>query len=118
MKLVKIAVFALLAAMSAYAFAPQDPLAVGPGMYFLKMDNDRARVMVVKFAPGQSIGVHKHPDHVAYVLQGGRLQINEVGKESATMDIAAGTTLWLPAQSHSAKNVGKTHVKILVVEIK
>jgi hypothetical protein len=34
------------------------------------------------------------------------------------MDIAAGTTLWLPAQSHSAKNVGKTHVKILVVEIK
>lgn len=118
MKLIKVAALALLAAMSAFAFAPQDPLVAGKGNYFLKMDNERARVLVVKFAPGQSIPVHKHPDHIAYIVNGGRLQINEVGKESVTMDLAEGATVWLPAQSHSAKNVGKTHIKILVVELK
>ena len=41
-----------------------------------------------------------------------------VGKEPATMDLATGATLWLPAQSHQATNVGKTHIKIVVVEIK
>ena len=118
MKVIKIAVLAALAAMSAYAYAPQDPLAVGKGMYFLKLDNDRARVMVVKFAPGQSIGMHKHPDHVGYVVQGGKLRIHETGKDPVTMDLVAGTALWLPAQSHEATNVGRTNIKILVVEIK
>jgi quercetin dioxygenase-like cupin family protein len=118
MKLIKIAALLVLAGMSAYAFAPQDPLSVGKGMYFLKMDNDRARVMVVKFAPGQSIGVHKHPDHVAYVAQGGRLRIHEIGRDPVTMDLATGATLWLPAQSHEATNVGRTHIKIVVVELK
>jgi len=50
----------------------QDPMAVGKGIYNLKLNNERVRVFVVKFKPGQSIAVHKHPDHVVHALQGGR----------------------------------------------
>lgn len=109
-----------LAAMAipALAFVPQDPLRVDPSVYHLKLENNRARVFVVTFAPGQSIGVHKHPDHVVYAITGGRLMIHEVGKDPVTMDVAAGATLFLPAQSHSAKNVGKTNMRLLVVELK
>jgi quercetin dioxygenase-like cupin family protein len=97
---------------------PQDPLAVNPTIYNLKLNNDRVRVFVVKFKPGQSIDVHKHPDHVVYAIEGGRLMIHEVGKDPVTMDVATGTTLFLPAQSHSAKNMGKNTMRLLVTDLK
>lgn len=96
----------------------QDPLAVDSSVYHLKLNNDRARVFVVTFRPGQSIGVHKHPDHVVHALKGGKLWIHETGKDPVTMDVPDGATVFLPAQSHAAKNVGKTNMRLLVVEIK
>lgn len=118
----KILTLALLATalplMPNTAGSPQDPMAVDPKIYNLKLDNDRVRVFLVKFKPGQSIGVHKHPDHVVYAVEGGRLMIHEVGKDPVTMDVATGTTLFLPAQSHSAKNMGKNTMRLLVTELK
>jgi len=96
----------------------QDPVRVGPGIYNLKLDNERVRAFVVKFKPGQSIDVHKHPDHLVYAITGGRLTIHEVGKDPATIDVTPGAVLFLPAQSHSAKNVGRKELKLLVVELK
>ena len=118
MKLIKIVLLVFVASLAAYAFTPQDPMAVGKGMYFMKLNNDRVRVMVVKFAPGQSIGMHRHPDHVVYVIQGGRLQVTEEGKDPVTMDAPTGGVLWLPAQAHKGRNVGKTQIKLLVTELK
>lgn len=96
----------------------QDPMAVDSKIYNLKLNNDRVRVFVVKFKPGQSIGVHKHPDHVVHALQGGRLMIHEVGKDPVTINVPTGATMFLPAQSHSAKNMGKTTMRLLVTELK
>lgn len=118
MKVFKIAMLVFVASLAAYAFTPQDPMAVGRGMYFMKLNNDRVRVMVVKFAPGQSIGMHRHPDHVVYAIQGGRLQVDEEGKDRVTMNIPTGAVVWLPAQAHQGKNVGKTQIKLLVTELK
>jgi quercetin dioxygenase-like cupin family protein len=114
----------LLIAASALAIsvtaAPteQDPLHVDSSIYNLKLSNDKVRAFIVQFKPGQSIAVHKHPDHVVHAITGGRIMIHEVGKEPMEMDVAAGTTLFLPAQSHSAKNTGKTTLRLFVVEIK
>lgn len=108
----------LLATLTLSAYSGQDPMRVDPTIYNLKLQNERVRVFVVKFKPGQSIDVHKHPDHVVHALNAGRLMIHEVGKEPATMDVPTGATLFLPAQSHSAKNVGKTTLRLLVVELK
>ncbi len=96
----------------------QDPMRVDPSIYNIKLNNERVRAFVVVFKPGQSIGVHSHPDHVVYSLTSGRLMIHEVGKDPVTMDVPAGTTLFLPAQSHSAKNVGNTTLKLFSVELK
>lgn len=107
-------------ALTAAAAPPpaQDPLAVDPSIYNLKLNNDRVRVFIVLFKPGQEIAVHKHPDHVVHAITSGRLMIHEMGKDPVTMDVPAGATLFLPAQSHSAKNVGKTTLRLLVVELK
>lgn len=116
----KTALAALLAlsAVTTLAFVGQDPKKVDPTIYKQQLENDRVRVFMVTFKPGQSIKVHKHPDHVVHAITSGKIMISEVGKDPATIDVKAGMTLFLPAQSHSAKNMGKTTLKLLVVELK
>lgn len=96
----------------------QDPHKVGPTIYKTKLENKRCRVYEITFKPGASIGMHTHPDHVVYILTPGTLEIVEKGKKPVKLAGKAGDTFYLTAQSHSAKNVGKTTVKALVVELR
>lgn len=119
MNLRPLAVLLLPLTLAGTAAPPaQDPLNVDPSIYNLKLSNERVRAFVVQFKPGQSIAVHKHPDHVVHAITAGRIMIHEVGKDPVEMDVAAGTTLFLPAQSHSAKNTGKTTLRLFVVELR
>ena len=68
--------------------------------------------------PGESFALHTHPDHIAYVLQGGTvaLYIKETGKVD-TINFPTGLGLINGPLSDSGKNIGKTTVKILVADI-
>jgi beta-alanine degradation protein BauB len=119
MKKILSAVFVALGLCSGMAFAQElDPLKVAPGMYSLVFENDRVRVMQVVFKPGESIKKHSHPDHYAYVLEGGQLTINKDNAKPMVADLAAGQVVWITAESHWAKNTGTTPVKLLVNELK
>src|SRR5688572_1025147 len=106
----------VLIAACAIGLHAQDPAKVGPTVYRQKLANERTRVFEITFKPGQSIGMHAHPDHVVYILTKGTLMITEQGKKPITMKGKPGDTFFLPAQKHSAKNVGKTTIKAVVIE--
>ena len=109
-----IAVFAL----GASSAAAQDPAKVATNIYKCTLDNERVRVCEVTFKPGAKIPVHSHPDHVVYVVGGGKLTITGADGKAQDVPLKSGQALWLPAQSHSAVNSGKTEVKLAVVELK
>jgi quercetin dioxygenase-like cupin family protein len=113
----RMSLFLVLMFVATAAFAG-DPLKVGPGIYKPQFENDRLRVMVAEFKPGEMIAMHDHPDHLAYVLSGGKLDITGSDGKVAHFDLAEGESVFLPAQSHSAKNMGMTVVKVLVIELK
>ncbi len=96
----------------------QDPLKVGSNIYKLVLENDQARLLEITFKPGDSIGIHSHPDHFVYIMSGGKLKISVVGGETQVLDLKKGQGVFIPAQSHSAVNVGDTEINGLVVEIK
>jgi beta-alanine degradation protein BauB len=96
----------------------QDPAVVAKSVYHKKLENERVRVFEIVFRPGQAIPMHAHPDHVVYVVTAGTLEITEKGKKPMKLSGKPGDTFFLPAQSHSAKNVGKTSFKAVVVEIR
>lgn len=110
--------FGLSAALLTSGLIAQEPAKVGPTVYRQKLDNERVRVFEITFKPGQKIGMHAHPDHVVYVVQGGKLKIVEEGKKPVTMSLKPGDTVFIPAQKHWAQNVGKTRIKAVVTEIK
>lgn len=81
------------------------------------MENDRVRVVDTLFKPNYKAPMHSHPDHVVYVLKGGRLRVTTSGKANV-FDLKVGQAIFFKAQSHEVENTGKTDVNLLVVELK
>ena len=99
----------LLAATGAHAQAPVTKVT---------LENEKVKVISAEFKPGDITPTHSHPDHVVYVISGGKMEITEQGKQAQTFDFKEGDTMWMPAVTHTVKNIGSTEVKIVVVELK
>ncbi len=95
----------------------KDPLKVAGNVYKLIMENDRVRVLNVTFKPGYKAVMHHHPDHVIYVLKGGKAKITSEGK-SDILDLKTSQAVFLKAQHHEAENIGDSTLELLVVELK
>jgi len=105
------------ATMPAYDPA-MDPLTTGGEM--IKKMSDTLGVKMYEFTvkPGQSWGVHTHPDHTVYVLQGGKmaLYMGEAGKQD-TLTFPTGMALVSGPLTDSGRNIGNTTIKMLVTDI-
>ncbi len=105
----------------ALAIAPpsfaQDPVKVAPGNYNCTLENAQTRLCEFTLGPGGKIPTHSHPNHAVYVLAPGKLRITDDATGKADEhDFKAGQTVWIPAVTHHAENIGDTTLKGLVIE--
>ena len=107
----------LLAALPLAAIA-QDPATVAPTVYKQTLDNERVRVFDVTFKKGATAPRHSHPDHLAYIVTGGKLELTLADGTKQVVDGKPGQTFFLPAQAHSTKNIGNSTVHVIVTELK
>ena len=107
--------FGMLRPVAVFA---QDPLEVGSNVYQLVFENDRVRVMEINFNPRDKISFHSHPDHFVYVLEGGKLTLSYPDGATKDFEGKPGDVVWINAETHGAENVGTTHLRGLVVELK
>ena len=86
----------------------------------IKKLGDTLGVKMYEFTaePGESWALHTHPDHTAYVLQGGKvaLFIKAAGRQD-TLTFPTGMALISGSLSDSGKNIGNTTMKFLVTDI-
>jgi len=68
--------------------------------------------------PGESWALHAHPDHTAYILQGGTvaLFVQATGRQD-TITFPTGMGLIGGPLSDSGKNIGNTPIRFLVTDI-
>ena len=94
-----------------------DPLVVASNVYRFLDENERVRVLEVVFKPGETAKMHHHPEHVAYVLKGGKIRMTAAGKTDE-IEMKAGSVVFLKEGDHEVTNIGNTDVDLLVVELK
>ena len=104
------------------AFAEEtypDQFMVGPDIYHKIFENEKVRASDIAFRPGEAIAMHTHAyDHFVYVLEAGQLTLTQPDGKTAVVDGIVGQLMWIPKESHSAKNTGPTNFRALLVEIK
>lgn len=95
-----------------------DPACTDPDKYKVVFENEHVRVLEYVDHPGDRTTPHAHPDSVMYTLSGFRRRLYDGNGESRDVEIAAGTTGWLPAQRHAGHNIGDTDTHVIFVELK
>lgn len=95
-----------------------DPVTTGGQM--VKRLGDTLGVKMYEFTvkPGESWGLHTHPDHTVYMLEGGKmaLYMQETGRLD-TLTFPTGMALVSGSLTDSGRNVGNTTIKMLVTDI-
>jgi len=95
-----------------------DALKAAPDVYSLIMENERVRVLRIKFKPGQKAVMHSHPNHVICVIKDGKVKITLPDGKASEVTLKAGQAIWMQAGQHSAENIGRTEADNIVVELK
>ena len=94
-----------------------DPVKVEAAFNKVLADTLGVKLHEVTLNPGDSVGMHTHPDFTLYILQGGTLKIYPKGAEPQVLDLQTGMGLIFPTVTHSGKNIGTTTIKLLVSDI-
>jgi quercetin dioxygenase-like cupin family protein len=106
----------LRAGSKSAAPAGKDPAVVGKKNYREIFKNEKVRVLEANLKKGAKIGAHVHPDNLHFVVQGGTMEVTS-GKDKQKFDVTPSQGIFMPAVAHSARNVGKTDIKVVVVEL-
>lgn len=96
-----------------------DPVRVSGGKYKVILENEKVRVLKFVSNPGDSVGMHWHPDHLAYAIKNAqRVRFTSDKGVPEELEIKQGTALWVPGGSHAVQNIGDTEIEELIVELK
>jgi quercetin dioxygenase-like cupin family protein len=90
---------------------------IAPDLYKQLADTLGIRVLEATYKPGDSTLVHAHPDFAMYVLDGSMVELTLTNGTKQNIEFQKGMGIVLPAESHSAKNIGKTTLRLVVVEV-
>jgi quercetin dioxygenase-like cupin family protein len=101
------------------AVMAQELSKVDPAHVAVELDNDTLQVTTVSLTPGEKLPLHTHPAYVVYTIYGGTVRIAYQGGKTEDLVWDHGDVIYGdPEGPHTTENVGKTTVKILLVEVK
>jgi quercetin dioxygenase-like cupin family protein len=90
---------------------------ISPKLYKTLADTLNIKMLEGTYQPGDSSIMHAHPDFALYVLEGSSVELTMTDGAKQTIDFKKGMAVILPAATHSAKNIGTTRLKLIVVEV-
>ena len=122
MKRIYILTFVLLATAlvrgDATVTGEQDVLVVNSKTIVLKLENSRVRVLEATLRPGVKEQTHSHPAYVIYVIAGGKVRSHGADGTVTETEFKTGDVIYRDPLTHWAENIGKTTIRLELVELK
>jgi quercetin dioxygenase-like cupin family protein len=95
-----------------------DPLKVDSKHYKVEFENDRVRVLRVKYGPREKSVMHGHPATLAIYLTENRARFTFPGGKTEERSWKAGQTMFIPAEEHLPENLTDKPLELVLVEMK
>jgi len=97
---------------------PQDPVKVDSGHYAVEIENDKVRVLRIRYGPREKSVMHGHPALVGVMLTDGHIRFAYPGGKSEEITAKAGQVLHFPAVEHLPENLSAEPFEAVAVELK
>jgi quercetin dioxygenase-like cupin family protein len=98
--------------------ASLDPVKVDPDHYRVELENEKVRVLRIKYGPHEKSVMHEHPASVAVFMSDGHVKFTLPDGTSQDANEKAHDATWADAGKHLPENVGATPLEVIVIELK
>lgn len=95
-----------------------DAVNADPKHYTVEAENDRFRVIRIRYGPGEKSVLHQHYPAVAVFMNDGSGRFTDAAGKREDRPMKAGQVVWDPGDSHIPENTGKQPFEVVLVEIK
>ena len=98
--------------------AAKDPVQTDPAHYAVELENEKVRVLRIKYGPREKSVMHGHPSSVAVFL--GPAQFRFTYPDGKTEDgaVTAGQVMYFDALEHLPENTGDQPFEVIAIELK
>ena len=98
--------------------AHQDPVAVDPQHYSVEEENERVRVLRIRYGPREKSKMHGHPASVVVFLTDARVRFTYPDGKSEEITGKAGQALYQDPFQHDPENLSDRPFEAILVELK
>jgi beta-alanine degradation protein BauB len=95
-----------------------DPVKADPKHYSLEAENDRVRVLRIRYGPKEKSVLHDHYPGVAIALTDASSRFGDAAGKTEDRPMKAGQAAWDPGDAHVPENTGSQPFEVVLVEIK
>ena len=96
----------------------EDPVKVDSQHYKVEFENERVRVVRIKYGPGEKSVMHSHPESVAVFLTDAHAKFTYPDWRTEDINANAGTVQHMDAFTHLPESLSKTPFEVIQVELK
>ena len=95
-----------------------DAVDLDPDHYKVEFENEKVRVLRIKYPPGANSVMHDHPEGVVVILNNQKGKFTKPSGESFTVSPKAGTVFWSNSTRHLPENLGDDTTDVIQIEFK
>ena len=99
------------------AFA-EDAVIADPAHYTVEFENDRVRVIRIKYGPGEKSVMHTHGPNVSVFVTDANVRMNLPDGTSEDVAAEAGLAVWADHEAHLPENLGDEALEVVLIELK
>ena len=98
--------------------ATEDSVTVDPKHYKVEFQNDRVRVLRIKYGPGEKSVMHAHPANVAVFLTDGETKMTLPDGKTNVAGVKGGQVQWAGKEKHLPEHTGNKPFEVVLVELR
>ncbi len=95
-----------------------DPVKVDPNHYAVEFENDKVRILRIKYGPGEKSAMHGHPPGVIVFVTDCDGKFTFPDGSSEPIQAKAGDVVWSEATEHLPENTASSPFEVVLVELK
>jgi uncharacterized RmlC-like cupin family protein len=95
-----------------------DPVAVDPKHYTVELENERVRVLRIRYGPHEKSEMHSHPASVAVFLNDCDARFTYPDGKTEDVNAKAGQVVYFPALDHLPENLSDKPFEVIGIELK
>ena len=96
----------------------EDAVKADPQHYTVEFENDKVRIIRIKYGPGEKSVMHTHGTNVSVLLSEGTIRMNLPDGTFEDMSSEVGVATWSDNEEHLPENLGDGPLEVVLIELK